>query len=248
VYGCLCDEGFSGFDCSQRTCAVGEDITLLEWDATRTNEVQTLTCVLLSNAGGPYFKLRFRQAETRALLPSTSAAELEAALEALDTIGNIAVSYGTGGAVAACSASPGTAITFSFQTEHGDVPPLQVAMDEGSVGLDGTYAAGGGWGDTTLEFTGGNPANDYRSALTYIKTPSAGYAATGVRSLESRKGTSGNEECSGRGRCDRDAGVCKCYPGFGPSDGQRGPGSVEDCGWREPFQTVDGDWQNIYAS
>lgn len=248
VYGCLCDEGFTGYDCSQRTCAWGEDITLREWDASRLNEVQQLTCRLLTSNPSTYFRLRFRQAETRPIRPSATAAELRAALEALDTIGSVDVSYGLAGngITSACSASPGTRITFSFNTEHGDLPPLQVVMDESSRALDGSYASGDGWADTVLEFDGGSPANDFRTPFTYLKGPSSGYASSGVRSQEMRKGTSGNEECSGRGICDRANGVCKCFPGFGPSNGNREPGLIEDCGWREPFQS-NGDWQQIYG-
>ena len=45
-----------------------------------------------------------------------------------------------------------------------------------------------------------------------------------------RQGTREWEECSGRGLCDRGTGVCTCFPGYGSSDGQGGPGPYEDCG------------------
>lgn len=247
VYGCLCDEGFGGYDCADRVCPVGEDITLQEWDESRVNEIQTLTCRLLSSTRSPYFRLRFRQAETEPILPSATVAELTAALEALPTVAGVSVSYGLAGNIAACTSSPGTSITFAFQRAHGDLPPLQVIMDESSRLLDGTYASGDGWDDNSLEFSGGDPANDYRTAFTYVKGPSTGYDAGGVRTREYLKGTSGSETCSGRGICDQDTGVCKCFPGFGPSDGNRGRGLIEDCGFREPFQDKDEDWQRTYA-
>jgi hypothetical protein len=37
-------------------------------------------------------------------------------------------------------------------------------------------------------------------------------------------------ECSGHGECDRSMGECKCWPGYGPSDGVGNPGKHADCG------------------
>jgi EGF-like domain len=249
IHGCLCDDGFTGHDCSQRTCPFGEDITSQEWDLTRKNEVQQLKCILISNNGSPSFKLRFRQAETVPISATATVEEVTKALEDLTTIGKITVSFGTSNPVitTACRASPGTIITFSFETEHGDVPPLQVVMDESSKDLSGQYARGDGWSSVNLEFHGGNPANAYALPLTQYANP---YHPKGVRAAEVMKGKSASQECSGRGICDRSSGICKCFPGYGPSNGNRGPGLIEDCGWREPFQAQDegkDSYQNIYA-
>jgi hypothetical protein len=237
VFGCLCDEGYSGFDCSLRTCPLGNDITLLEWDAGALDEAQALVCELLATATGtPTFRLEFRQAQTAALPYTATGADIQAALEALPTIGRIKVEVSSGPTDPACAAAgaglPPT-INFLFQTEHGDVPPIRVVMDAASRNADGTYNAGAGWADTDLEWTGGNPAADYATGFTY--TAASAYPATGVRARVMRTGRSGNAECSGRGLCNRSTGACQCFAGFGASDGNRGPGVVEDCGWREPW-------------
>ena len=154
VYGCACDVGYGGYDCSQAQCAVGEDTTAKEWNVLLTDEVQTLKCIDVGGStAGTTFKLQFRDKQTAAIPYDATAATIEAALEALDSIGDIAVTATTGGAtvpgLAACTASPGTVITFSFSTEHGDVPPLRVVMS--GAGAGGYWAAGQGWDDTMLQ-------------------------------------------------------------------------------------------------
>ena len=48
-------------------------------------------------------------------------------------------------------------------------------------------------------------------------------------------GTKEFVECSGRGVCDTDTGLCQCHPGYGSSDGQGNVGTRDDCGYKVPF-------------
>jgi hypothetical protein len=240
VRGCHCDAGWGGFDCASATCARGEDVTAREWDASLTDEVQSLTCVALPGlAGSPTFRLQFRDALTGALAYGASRAEVEAALEALPTLGDVAVAFTVAGsaapAAAACAAAPGTLITVGFVTEHGDTPPLRVAM-AGQDAATGLWAAGLGWDDTDLQWAGGDAASDppYSAALVFAKA-GGGFAAGGVRAREVLKGTTTTAECSGRGLCNGATGLCACFRGFGASDGARGRGALPDCGHREAF-------------
>ena len=244
VYGCICDNGWTSYDCSQRTCPVGNDITLLEADVTRLDEVQRIDCAVLDGTNNPTFTLSFRGYTTIPLLYTASAAEVEAALEALPIIEDIEVIYeGNSNSPPYpdnfCLPTPGISTTgqeayFYFHTEHGDLPIIRIQMDEASKDpVTGEYGFGEGFLGTELEFTGGDASDSYVSSFTYQKTPV--YPATGIRAREMRKGKSGNVECSGRGICNRETGTCQCFLGFGASNDNRGPGGVENCGWREPY-------------
>ena len=258
VRGCFCDAGWQGYDCSERACPFGNDITLLEADPTRLDALQYLRCELanpllaLPGAAPVTFALSFRGAQTPALPFSASAAEVQDALEALPTIGRVDVTYSRNGVAGSpdhfCLPAPfSQQVTFAFHTEHGDLPPLRVAMDEASRdAVTGDYAQALGFLSSQLVFSGGNPATDFgrgeaaQPPAEFRYVPAPGYGAAGIRALELRKGTSGNDECSARGQCDHARGECQCFLGFGASDGNRGPGPIEDCGWREPVLQVRG--------
>ena len=224
---------------SQSICVSGEDITEREADPTITDEIQSLTCILISAAGAPTFTLQFRDGETTTLPYYATVTAIEAALEATGKILSIGVTQtlaGFPGITAtngACDVAPGVVTTFAFATEHGDVPPVRVVMS----GQDVTtlyWAAGQGWSDTQLLWAGGDPstAPDYNVAYTYSKGVN-GYDISGVRSLEVVKGTSTSTTCSSRGLCDTATGDCLCFTGYGSSNGELGLGTINDCGWRE---------------
>ena len=59
-----------------------------------------------------------------------------------------------------------------------------------------------------------------------------GATAASDVTLVSFAGTTEDVECSGRGLCDRDSGVCVCFPGYASSDGVGGVGTQGDCGRR----------------
>ena len=90
VYGCKCDAGFSGFDCSLVDCPMGDD-PLTKFQA---NERQSLTCYEETSDDDATKQLffTFRQAESAALNYETlTFAQLEAALEAIDGIDDVSV-------------------------------------------------------------------------------------------------------------------------------------------------------------
>jgi len=212
LYGCVCDAGYTGHDCSQQTCIVGEDITDREARPFLHDEVQSLVCESLHPSHDTWFRLMFRGSVTPPIHFSTLAHDLQSVMTSLPSIGHIDILFS---GVQVCEPPPGNRIQFVFKTEHGDIPAIQVLPEDG-------------WTDTQLRFRSGDH--------TYLKT--APYGFTAIHTAEEQKGTTRTQECSGRGLCDRDSGICMCFEGFGSSNGMRGPGDRADCGWREPFVPV----------
>lgn len=242
-WGCQCDANYGGYDCSAALCPSGEDPAARDLSASVVDEVQALTCTTLPGmAGSPTFTLQFRDKQTGALAYNADADTVAAALSALSTVVDATVVFTVAGssttATAACAAAPGTTMTITFNFAHGDVPPVRVVMS----GQDATtlyWAAGSGWTDTQLSWAGGNPATapDFSwgaAGFTYAKG-GLGFVPTGVRGGEVVKGTSVSSTCAARGVCDSNTGTCKCFTGYGSSDGMRGSGGVGDCGFREPW-------------
>jgi hypothetical protein len=98
--------------------------------------------------------------------------------------------------VFACAPAPGNIIRVKFQTEHGDVPPIRVLAEEG-------------WIDVELRFSAGS--------YIYLKRAPLGFSEP-IEAAEVVKGTTREAECSGRGLCDRETGMCECFEGFGASN------------------------------
>lgn len=116
--GCLCDEGYAGYDCSIRTCARGDD----PLTTGQNNEVQLLECA----ADFGTFTLSFRRETTGPISADASVSDVTDAINALSSLKGqqpkVAVSW-TGGVSSACIAS-GNNIQVTFLQDFGDLPLL----------------------------------------------------------------------------------------------------------------------------
>lgn len=118
MQGCLCDDGFWGYDCSQRVCPTGDDpMTSPQYD-----EMQDLYC---EDNGDGFLKLTFREATTTTIAASATVATLQAALEALPTVRKVSIlNLGTTDSV--CTLT-GQTLRITFLVAHGDLPLLEVS-------------------------------------------------------------------------------------------------------------------------
>jgi len=120
VFGCRCDDGFFGPDCSLRHCPRGDDPltgTAIDPAGIQRNEVQSLTC----RADGGYFTLSFRGATTAPVYFDDSLAVVKAKLLALPSLHGADVE--TTGTAGVCEAL-GNLVQVRFTQDFGDVPLL----------------------------------------------------------------------------------------------------------------------------
>lgn len=201
MQGCLCDEGYQGYDCSIVACPTGDDPdTGYHGASIHVHEKQLLRCTASSGT----FVLRFRRQITSAIAYDATAATVKAGLEGLSSISEVNVEYSDGSTFCRNETTSPNVVTVTFLSELGDVPPLTA-----------TYG-------TTLAHS--------VSATIEIATD-----GTILGNYTSATGTMENEECSNRGVCDYNLGVCRCFAGYGSSNGNRLQGDRGDCGWRIPY-------------
>ena len=124
IYGCLCDEGFAGYDCSLRTCVKGQD-PRLTYTTLMVDETQTFACTASSGS----FKFLFRGETTDTIAYSSTASQLTALLEALDTIDDVTVTV-SNSAGPICDADEANFVV-TFTRQHGDVPALGIEQVTG---------------------------------------------------------------------------------------------------------------------
>ena len=113
VQGCLCDDGYSGFNCSRVDCPTGD----VPETGGQKNEVLRLECQASSGS----FAVTFRGYTTRALPHDVPYGHLKRALEDLPSIGEVRVSF-LDGATTACGADAFVETEIEFRSDFGHLP------------------------------------------------------------------------------------------------------------------------------
>lgn len=246
IHGCLCDEGYSGYDCSLKNCPIGDDPGTYD----DHQEVQLLQCV--ANSGN--FTLSFRQEVTRLLPHTASAQQIEDALVELKTILNVNVYMATD------VPPPNGTLNkikpyydlddyrrYKSQYRNGTwIVDIKPTYPNATVNASFCQSDGQQTLIVSFDYTPGDvpkiiPNNEYLGDYdNFDGRPGTGKInvfadGESVNSITSIKGTTETDVCNNRGLCDYQTGRCHCFPDWFSSDGSRqGPvGLVGDCGFRD---------------
>lgn len=123
IFGCLCDDTYTGFDCSLRTCPYGDDPESLN----QFDEVQEITCSADSSISAS-FVLSFRDQTTSQLFPSSTLSQLKEALESLSTVGKVRLEYASLYPTDTICDTIGHTINVTFLTKHGNLPLIKANL------------------------------------------------------------------------------------------------------------------------
>jgi hypothetical protein len=130
LFGCACDSGYTGYDCTLRTCPHGDDPLTIH----QADEIQTIVCQDADLTGTVLFT--FRDVQGVALQATASAAQIKANLQAISTVGIVSVETFNPSSPDQMCTTTGNTMMITFKTQHGDLPPLQAtasAIDSFSV-------------------------------------------------------------------------------------------------------------------
>mmetsp|Transcript_33127 Transcript_33127/g.107605 ORF Transcript_33127/g.107605 Transcript_33127/m.107605 type:complete len:695 (-) Transcript_33127:500-2584(-) len=158
VFGCDCDSGWAGYDCSLRTCSFGDDPNTYG----QTNEVQLFEC---EGTGGT-FRLIFRQKATLEIPFNATRDDLETLIEALNTITDVDVVFSNGNSTCTDSSLGYNVVGVTFNTEHGDIPSMTA---DTSLLYDTNYGTQIGGGTVTF-FTDGAAATSNDLVVSVVGT------------------------------------------------------------------------------
>lgn len=231
LYGCLCDDGFTGYDCSLRKCPTGDDP-----GTPGVTEIQSLTCT----ADGGNVVLGFGGHWTTLMTYRANAATLKAALEDLKTINTPAGSDGirvtfSAPATTMCDADGDTTTYIEFLQNFGTLPLLQVTTSSlthssGSVAFHIARYREGTKEDVDCShrglcdpITGTCDCSITSSCPETCFTTSDGYGNTGARGdcgaqVVTIDSCPGEVECNSHGFCDDTTLSCTCQSGYTGAD------------------------------
>ncbi|CAM9660147.1 unnamed protein product [Choristocarpus tenellus] len=174
-------------------------------DPLTTGQVNELQLIVCQASGGT-FVLYYEHQESTSIAFDANAADVEEALRDIPSVADVEVKFSVN-ASGACNSTVINVIQVEFTQNFGSLRPM--------------------WSYNGL--TAGDVAT-----LTVTADGSTVYDSDGI-GYNSVKGTKENKECSNRGLCDSEQGICACYDTnddiFASSDGYNGPGTRGDCGY-----------------
>jgi len=121
IQGCVCDEGFSSYDCSITECPRGDDPNT----GGQQNEVLQVAC----RASAGYWFLSFKGETSRPIPFDAGYGTLERILEDMGTVDDVTVSYSNtraGSLAPACGETYENLISIEFEQQFGPLPLARV--------------------------------------------------------------------------------------------------------------------------
>jgi hypothetical protein len=245
IYGCICDQGYTGYDCSIRTCIKGHDY-FSNFD-TYVDEVQAFKCH--QNSGAGTFKIKFRGQTSASVSTATTAADMATILKAMPSIDDVIVTDNNGATSGAICRSSSNTWDFkvTFTRQHGNVPTLEILHSTVSPSLE--YVSSSSiTGTKTYEVCNNRGLCDESTGLCKCDTSfgssngkgtnvagstnDCGYISVALTSCP------GTTSCSGHGTCSGTPYYrCSCYVGFMGSDCSLRTCPFDIAWWDEPTGT-----------
>ena len=245
AWGCICDYGYTGYDCSLRTCPWGDDP--LSTSGSATVDSQTYTCAGTSG----YFVARIFGFTTEAIAYNANAATVKAALEALPPIQGVTVSFNSGSVVCASST-----ITTTIQWTHtpGDIPQLVFPINTANI----AYASRSVDGTSTREECSGRGLCTRTGDLAGLCICQTGFSSSNAASTNTEGGNGdcsrmsstpsacpspSNVVCSGHGYCSTASSgaagylTCLCNDDYTGYDCSRRKCPMGKAWWDDPTAT-----------
>ena len=228
IYGCVCDFGYIGYDCSLRQCASGDD----PLTAGGVQEMQLMKC----SASYGTFVLYFEGRHSKTISATADTHDVELALNSIKGVDDVTITFSEGAMV--CRYDVTNIVQISFNGNFGPLPPLvpiDINLNSGaSVTIGADPVTGQMLDDASVAYVPvkGTKENiecsnrgscDYATAtcqcFDFLFIGSDGHGETGDHgdcghALDIANITSCPKDCSYRGWCDMITKTCSCEKGY----------------------------------